>query len=496
MASQDETGTTKPSSGTTRKRPAKAPPQTIDLKADEVKEASPETGAKASSGAKSDDAPKAKEKKAEDSVTTGTGRVAPLPASVGAAGTVFAAAIGAVIGAGIFYALLQSGTIPDRAGEQATTEIAELKESVAALSAAAETNDGTAAVDLGGIEAGLAALQGEVDTLQAATANIDAAGTDALAELVARVGELEATAAATVTEGGEVSEALAERLDALDEKSAEAASALAAVQDRIAGLASAGEDAGPVDLTPLETRIAALEDTTAGIAAQMSDAIAAIPAPDPSAIEAVEGQVSGLQERIATVEQSLSSLSAALDTVSANLDTLAARETGMTDERRAAYLVALAGLQRASSGSGPFATELNAVRTLADDPELFVDLDAYAQAGVPSMSDLSREFTGLAADILDATARANADGVMARLRAGAQTLVRIRPTGYVAGDTPASRVARIEALLVDGKLATALEEWQALPEAGQAASADWVAKARDRHTLDTALAGLTVGSEG
>lgn len=495
MASQDETDTTKPSSGTTRKRPAKAPPQTIDLKADEVKDASPEADAKASSGTKSENAPKANETKAE-AVSPEPARLPPLPPSVSAASTALAAVIGAVIGAGIFYALLQSGTIPDRAGARAASEIAELKQTVATLSAAVEADDGAAAVDLSGIETGLAALQGEVETLRATAANLDASGTDALAELVARVGELEATAAATVTKGGEVSEALAERLNALDEKSAEAATALADLQDRIAGLAWAGGDASPVDLTPLETRIGALEEASAGVAGQMADAIAAIPAPDLSALKAIGDQVSGLQERIATVEQSVSSLSAAIDTMSENVDTLAARETGMTDERRAAYLVALAGLQRASSGSGPFATELNAVRTLADDPELFVDLNAYAQAGVPSMSDLSREFTGLAAGILDATARANANSVMARLRAGAQTLVRIRPTGYVAGDTPASRVARIEALLVDRKLATALEEWQALPEAGQAASADWAAKARDRHTLDTALAGLTAGSEG
>jgi hypothetical protein len=69
----------------------------------------------------------------------------------------------------------------------------------------------------------------------------------------------------------------------------------------------------------------------------------------------------------------------------------------------------------------------------------------------------------------------------------AMSLVTIRPTGEVAGETPEAIVARIEARLNEGDFDAALAEWETLPQAGRDVSAEFAADLRGRAEADGIL---------
>ena len=60
----------------------------------------------------------------------------------------------------------------------------------------------------------------------------------------------------------------------------------------------------------------------------------------------------------------------------------------------------------------------------------------------------------------------------------------------MAGPSATAIVSRMEAAVKEGNLAEALREGEALDAIARAPLADWAAKAGNRITIDTALAGL------
>ena len=494
--------------GETSARPKSQPP-TIDLKAEEVADAksddappaTEETGAVAE-----DDTPKDAAAETEtDSSADKPGKwdessakyadsaamaVGDNPPSSGGSsfGLIAAALIGGVVGAALIYALTLFGALPSGGSDDATgTEIAALKQSLADVEAKVANPP---APDMSGIEAGIAELKSEVETLKSSSS---AAGADqgALDALSAKIDALEATAASAAP----ADDALTGRLDTLETQAQGLASDVGTLKSEIQTLSTTAGSAEPVDLSGIESRLSAVENAEAGVGEQIAMAIAAIPVPDLSGVQSTQtelaGKVGGLDEKVSTLETTIGALASKVDGLSGEIDGLKSNTTALDDERRSAYLVALSGLQRAAEDSGPFEAELKAVKDLAGDDTAFDALDLYAATGVPSQADLTRRFADLTGTILDAAAKASANSVMGRLAAGAQSLVRIRPTGFVEGDSPAATVARIESLLGNGKLSAALDEWKKLPEAAQAASSNWADDAQKRLALNDALSGQT-----
>ena len=99
-----------------------------------------------------------------------------------------------------------------------------------------------------------------------------------------------------------------------------------------------------------------------------------------------------------------------------------------------------------------------------------------------------------------AAAPASQDGgILGRLQANAERLVRVRPVGDTPGDDPAAALARAGVKAHRGDIAGALAEVERLPPPVQAPAADWikVAKARTaaldaaRQLAANSLAALT-----
>jgi hypothetical protein len=186
---------------------------------------------------------------------------------------------------------------------------------------------------------------------------------------------------------------------------------------------------------------------------------------------AERSELEALAARVAAVER-------AAKTVEGEL---AKRASEMPD--RAGRLAVAAALLNAAVERGtPFTAELATVKSLAADPKLLAPLEPFAAAGVPSAVALARELAGLAPALQQAAGGAPSEGggILARLAANAERLVRIRPLDEVAGSDPAAIVARVEFKAMHADLAGALAELAALPEGVRAPAQAWIGKAQAR----------------
>ena len=76
-------------------------------------------------------------------------------------------------------------------------------------------------------------------------------------------------------------------------------------------------------------------------------------------------------------------------------------------------------------------------KAAAPDPKALAALEPFAESGVPSADALARELTALMPALAKAVGTAPRDGgILDRLKANAERLVRIRPIDEAAGDDP------------------------------------------------------------
>ncbi len=304
-----------------------------------------------------------------------------------------------------------------------------------------------------------------------------------------------------------------------------------------------GDVPTPVDLGPIEMRLAALEDRLKEMPIEPAPGAIAPPpesAPDAGAdmsaltsrIAELEGKFAALGDtttrldflssETATQKAEIETAKARLDNVAAIGDRLAALEEqaksldanlaemsrdnadlALKRQRAAALVLALGQLRGALSGADPYAPELAAVADLAHaDADLggklgdsIADLQAFANDGVPTLSQLQAEFP--AAEIAQA-ASADAAGEALGVESSwlqktlnrLSELVTVRPVGDVEGDGALAHLARAEARLAEGDLEAAAAEIKAL--GGQAAEAAkaWTGQAEARLAVDAAALNL------
>ena len=180
------------------------------------------------------------------------------------------------------------------------------------------------------------------------------------------------------------------------------------------------------------------------------------------------------------------------------------------DARKVALVMALNQLGEAAAHNGSFTAELKAVRDLAGqdtaftgDPA-FATLQSHAADGVTTLPALQAGFAKIAGTIVSAGAEPAGDDWMSRTLARLGSIVTIRRTGEVAGNTPEAIVARTERRLAGGDLAAAVQEIGHLNGRAAAAAADWLARARANlavaqavETLRTrTLAGISTAAAG
>jgi len=236
----------------------------------------------------------------------------------------------------------------------------------------------------------------------------------------------------------------------------------------------------------LDKRLAALE---AALTAQKSteratetriEAIAATPPVD----------IKPLEARVAAVEQRLQPLQALQATVASTSDALrntsARAETDAARANAAALAVAAQALTQAIDRGAPLQPQIDSLARLGVSRDKTAALEPFAAKGAVSLHDLSRQFTALERRLIDTQQPAADTGLMDRLSQATQKLLRARPAGDSNGTTTPDLVARIQASLGSANLPRAIAAWELLPPSAKDISADWVAAARQRQAADAA----------
>jgi hypothetical protein len=224
---------------------------------------------------------------------------------------------------------------------------------------------------------------------------------------------------------------------------------------------------------------------------------------DPAAVTRLNQDLATFEQRIAALERAgppvqLTTLQRRVDELAqqvANFATTATALEGDTADRdrteAVARALALAGLEAAAARGEPFAGQVAVLGQLGISPSALTALRAYATDPPPTAAELAAEFPAIADAVLAATTVTDPNAnFIERLLGNARTVVTVRPTEPIEGTTPAAILSRMQAAADEGNFAAALAERDALPDAGQAASADWAARASARFALDAAVAQL------
>ncbi|NIJ43326.1 putative coiled-coil protein SlyX [Parvibaculum indicum] len=309
----------------------------------------------------------------------------------------------------------------------------------------------------------IADIADRMESVESGQPDVQAAIGKALEPLDARLGGLEQEVAArdeTAGAGGgastEAVEKLTARLDALEERNAgladtitEANKAAVAAQNRL------GEMQAQLPSAGLDDKVARLDAMIGKLGAQ---------------IEKLEPQLQRMETRLAALEQKADDPDAA---------------------QRAALALALANLSRAIEGAGPFETELETVSSFLPKEEVPAALDEAAANGVPTRAALKDRFEPLIEKIFDAARREGDSSIWDRFLANAASLVTVRRTGEISGDSTEAVVARMEEKLKEGDLAGAVAQGETLKGAAADAAAPWMADARKRLDAEKLVRELT-----
>lgn len=235
-----------------------------------------------------------------------------------------------------------------------------------------------------------------------------------------------------------------------------------------AGAAPARTAAAPLDLGPLEARVAALE---------------ARPATSPFDPSSIFDQLARVAERVGRSEEKVNEGESRLSAAEA------------TAGKRVTLALGLAQIADLARAGMPFQAQLSQV-LLAGDASVASaakSLEALAQRGAPTLEQLRARFPEAAKRALTSSFAAESGDLIGELRAALARAVTIRRTDAPAeaAPDPENRLARAEALLAAGDLAGALAQLEGLPKQALDAIGDWIGPAKDRLKLDGALKDLS-----
>jgi hypothetical protein len=252
---------------------------------------------------------------------------------------------------------------------------------------------------------------------------------------------------------------------ALEEANKAMAAQIADLKARLDSLPAAQ----PVDLAPIESRLAEIETKLAS-------------APSPGTGNTDDAaRISALADGMAAVKADLAKLGADEAKARAGLELrLEAAEKKISEPRDdvdVARAIASAGLKAAIDRGGSFLSELDTLAGIVPDDPAVNELRTFAATGVPSRAELIALYPDVAIAMLNAVQVVDPNqSIWDRLADSARSLVKVRPVGNVEGEGPDAIVARMEVKLQNGDLKAVALEWETLPDTAKAASKDFKTK--------------------
>ena len=244
----------------------------------------------------------------------------------------------------------------------------------------------------------------------------------------------------------------------------------------------------PQQLAALDSRVAALEGTVKGVGAAIEQFKAAQATAQTQAAGAKPVDLGPIDKRIATLE----AMATAPKVADRATETAIEKSTGSANAAGLAVVAQRIG--DAIARGIPFANELAAAETLGASAARVAALKPASEKGVASVDVLRSQFAALSPSLLaDTGAPPRGEGVWQRIVAGAGGLVRVRRVGETAGSDTPSVVSRIDGALQRADVAGALTQWESLPADAQAKSKALADAARAR--LDAGAAARALGDE-
>ncbi|MDO8837656.1 MAG: mitofilin family membrane protein [Parvibaculum sp.] len=304
---------------------------------------------------------------------------------------------------------------------------------------------------------------------------IDTATDERLADLTARI-------AATEISNGDSADSIDVRVQAL-------AARLDATEAKVIAAETAAPDAQLGRLAEEQQLLKEALDDTRRMARVTQDRIDALAAGLPPA---------GIADHVGSLDVLVKALDARLATLAPQIETMEARVVLLEEKKddpdaaaRAALGLALANLARVAETAGPFAAELDAVASFLPDEPGLTSLSDAAASGVATRAALKARFPSVVEGIFDAERRAGDEGLWSRFVANAKSLVTIRRTGEISGETTEAIVARMEERLKIDDLAAAAAEGNLLQGPARVAAAAWLEDAQARLETETLLRDLS-----
>ncbi len=233
------------------------------------------------------------------------------------------------------------------------------------------------------------------------------------------------------------------------------------------------------DLTSIRSAQADFRTTTAKI----SNEIAAIRNANAKMV-ANASRPPDVSSQINPVMSSLAALTAKIDGVM-NREALSKAEG-----RDIALALSLGELKRAVNEGAPYKAELARVQPHAPKSLDLAILTQYANKGIVTHTALRADFTSISNKALASEHTAKSGSLMDQLMANAKSMVQVRPTGLVEGETTGAVLSRMEYKLDRDDLSGALKESGALKGSAKDVMQPWIAKARSRVDGDMVLRAL------
>ena len=273
-------------------------------------------------------------------------------------------------------------------------------------------------------------------------------------------------------------------------------------------------------LAKIETSVAALSaNDSTGQAAALADKLTGLEKQVNDALEVSKSGSQRIDRGLADVKTESNALSKRLETLKGDLDErlktsakgtdvsalsakLGAFESdlqgflkGESDRSNNAARVLLAleiaSLKRTMDRGERYSEELKAVQKLAGNTLNLAPLQKYAQDGAPTLPALTKEFRQVADAAMDAEAEPSDGSVLDRLVSSARSIVRVRKSGYDAGDQSTEAVlGRMDTALTEGRLDEVMAQGSKLPPKAALVAEDWLKKVEARRTVDRALADI------
>jgi hypothetical protein len=299
---------------------------------------------------------------------------------------------------------------------------------------------------------------------------------------------------------------------------------LTKIEQRIGALESAPKDAGDLsaldarvktletkqaepapapDLSELTARVARLEESLKALAETAS---AGGSVTDAAALDAKVGDLEQkLQARIdaklaegeAADHESLDEMKSEIADLNAKIGALAVAERGADKEaasaQSAASVLAFANLRAAIDSGRPYATELASLRSLAPAIGNFGALPAFAEQGIPTLTELNASFNTASDAAIEAVPApaSEAESFFGSVLQSAKSMIKVRRIdGDATGDDADAVLARARGKLKQGDLVGAIQAAETLQGPSRQALASWIDAARARASAEDTLSRL------